>query len=64
VVLAEDLHLPPQLLHLGHTHDLAPLVVDLDAVDVRARLLALLSLAQAHARQLLCLQCVRAVVRV
>ena len=38
---------------LGHAHDLAPLVVELDAVDVRVALLPLLPLAQRDARDLL-----------
>jgi hypothetical protein len=53
VVLAQHLDLPAQLLHLGKAHDLAPLVVDLDAVDARVLLLAHLALAQHYARRLL-----------
>lgn len=53
MVLAEYLHLPPELLHLGHPHDFAPLVVYLHAVDTGALLLTQLLLTQANTGQLL-----------
>jgi hypothetical protein len=56
MVLAKDLHFAPQLLNLCHTHDLAPLVVDLHAVDARTLLLTQLLLAQCHSCQLLQVQ--------
>lgn len=42
VLLAQDLDVPPQLVHLGLPHELAPLRVDLEAVDPTVLLLYLL----------------------
>jgi hypothetical protein len=57
MVLAEYLHLPPQLLNLGHPHDFAPLIVYLHAVDACALLLTQLLLTQANTGQLLQVAC-------
>lgn len=56
VVLAQHLNLLAQLLHLCHAHNLAPLVVYLDTVDMCILLLADLAIAQRHASKLLQVQ--------
>mmetsp|Transcript_37915 Transcript_37915/g.90048 ORF Transcript_37915/g.90048 Transcript_37915/m.90048 type:complete len:206 (+) Transcript_37915:1336-1953(+) len=53
MVLAQDLDVLSQLLDLGHPHDLPPLVVDLDRVDLGVALLPQLALPKSDAGVLL-----------
>jgi hypothetical protein len=56
VVLAQHLDLLAQLLHLRHAHNLAPLVVYLDTIDMCILLFAQLTIAQRHTREFLQVQ--------
>mmetsp|Transcript_27850 Transcript_27850/g.75299 ORF Transcript_27850/g.75299 Transcript_27850/m.75299 type:complete len:413 (+) Transcript_27850:1299-2537(+) len=53
MVLTQYLDVAPQFLHLGHAHDLAPLVVYLNTVEVRISVLADTTLSQLHAHHFL-----------